>query len=43
LECFGCGGPHPWSYCTNGKWVVICLNAHQHFVTYRPCHIIRKF
>ena len=24
LECFGCGGPHPWSKREHGKWTVIC-------------------
>ena len=27
LECFGCGGPHPWSKHESGKWAVICPNA----------------
>jgi hypothetical protein len=27
LECFGCGGPHPWSKHEHGKWTVICPNA----------------
>jgi hypothetical protein len=27
LECFGCGGPHPWSKREHGKWAVIYPNA----------------
>jgi hypothetical protein len=28
-DCFGCGGPHPWSKLTNGKYVVICPCANK--------------
>jgi hypothetical protein len=28
-ECFGCGGPHPWSKMTDNKYVVICPHANE--------------
>jgi hypothetical protein len=28
-DCFGCGGPHPWSRLTDGKYVVTCPNANE--------------
>ncbi len=28
-ECFGCGGPHPWSRLTDGKYTAICPNANK--------------
>ncbi len=26
-DCFGCGGPHPYSKLVDGKYVVVCLRA----------------
>ncbi len=26
-DCFGCGGPHPWSRLVDGKYIVICPRA----------------
>ncbi len=28
-KCVGCSGPHPWLKLTNGKYTVVCPNAHE--------------
>jgi hypothetical protein len=28
-ECFGCGGPHPWSKLTHSKYTIDCPNANE--------------
>jgi hypothetical protein len=43
LECFGCGGPHPWSKCADGKWTVICPNATKPGVQERAALAISQF
>ena len=43
LECFGCGGPHPWSKLTNGKYIVVCPNAHEPSIKERVELNIQKY
>ncbi len=43
LECFGCGGPHPWSKRADGKWTVICPNATKPDVQERAMLAISQF
>ena len=42
-ECFGCGKPHPWSKLVDGKYVVICPNAHMPGVKEKVELNIQKF
>ncbi len=28
-KCFGCGHPHPWLKLIDGKYIVVCPNAHE--------------
>jgi hypothetical protein len=42
-DCFGCGKPHPWSKLVDGKYVVICPNAHMPGVKEKAKLNIQKF
>ena len=42
-DCFGCGKPHPWSKLVDGKYVVICPNAHMPGVKEKAELSIQKF
>jgi len=42
-ECFGCGGPHPWSKLVNGKYVVICPHATEPGIKEKAELNIQKF
>jgi hypothetical protein len=43
LECFGCGGPNPWSKREHGKWTVIFPNAMKPGVQERAALQISQF
>jgi len=42
-ECFGCGGPHPWSKLVNGKYSVICPHANEPGIKEKAELNIQKF
>ena len=42
-DCFGCGGPHPWSKLVNGKYVVTCLHANEPGIKEKTELNIQKF
>ena len=42
-DCFGCGGPHPWSKQVDGKYVVICPRAGEPGIKEKAELNIQKF